>query len=116
MAAATRRAALRPGHAGRLRAHRGGLDQLGADREALRDRPRHRQRQRGAVQQRGQHARPDGRLPDDRLEILLRANRAGLVGEGARGARRDGVTAGMEHDAAGVAGLDAALDEAEAEL
>ena len=87
LAAAARRAALRPGHARRLPADRSGLDQSGPDGRALRDRPRHRQRPRRAVQ-RPRTASPaaDRTAPGARHDVLPAGDRAALSARHARGA------------------------------
>ena len=109
--AAAWRADVRPRHAGWLRAHGGGVDELRTDRSTFRDRSRDRQRQRRPLQRRGhaQHAGTGHGLPDAELAAVLRCHRAVTERTRARRARPHVVAAGMEHGPAVVARLDAAV-------
>ena len=96
LAPAARRAALRSRNARWLSADRAGVDQLRATRPPFRDRARHRQRRRGALQRGRQLAGTGDRFPDAHFAPL--PIRPSPRSADTPGAREDFIAAGMEHD------------------
>ena len=109
LAPAARRAALRSRDSGRLPTHGIRLDEFRSDDSPLRNRARHRERQRRTVQRGRQQARPDDGVSPSDVEAVLRRDRAGPRPEDARRAEPHGVAAGVEHRPAGIARLDAEM-------